>query len=169
LLVAVERLHRGVDIEYPWLAQKRPRGVIEVPLQPRHAGNLVDLVEAAPDSIFAHNLIHPQQRRIDQVAAQCRHVRITPMAGQNRQQHGAENVALGGRVRARVVQRAIRHPAVKQRALLEELDEKRQLAERCHRRAVVPFNMNAPRKGVGHHRPGRHPLYHRLLTRRECR
>jgi hypothetical protein len=82
LLVAVERLHRGVDIENPRLAQKRPRGVIEMPLQPRHAGKFFDLVEAAPDGVFAHYLIHPQQRRIHRVATQCRHVRITPMPGQ---------------------------------------------------------------------------------------
>jgi hypothetical protein len=145
LLVAVERLHRGVDIEYPRLAQKRPRGVIKVPLQPCHAGNLFDLVEAAPDSVFAHHLIHPQQRRIHQVAAQCRHVRITPMPRQYRQQYPAENVALKRRVRARVVQRAIRHPAVEHRALLEEFDEERQLSERRHRRAAGPLHM-----GDGH-------------------
>jgi hypothetical protein len=29
--------------------------------------------------------------------------------------------------------------------------ERMQVAERRHRRAVVPLHMNAPRKGVGHH------------------
>jgi hypothetical protein len=67
------------------------------------------------------------------------------------------------------MQRAICHPAAEQRSLLEEFDEERKLAERRHRRAVVPLHMDAPCKGVGHHWTGRHPFYHRLLTRREPR
>ncbi len=89
------------------------------------------------------------------------------MPGQHREHHRAENVALVGRVRARVMQRAVGDEAVEQAALLEQFDEERQLAERRHRRATVPFHMDAPRKGVGHHRTSRHPLHHRLLTRRE--
>ena len=34
-LMAVERLHGGVDIENPWLTEKRPRAIIEMLLQPR--------------------------------------------------------------------------------------------------------------------------------------
>ena len=168
-LMPVERLHRGVDIENPRLAQKRPRGVIKMPLQPRHAGAFLDLVEAAPHGVFAHHFLHSQQRWIDRVAAQRRHVRVTPMPGQHRQHHRAEYIALGGRVRAHVMQRAIRHEAVEQSALLEVLDEERQLPERRHRRPAVPFHMDAPSKSIGHHRPGRHPLHHRLLTRPEPR
>jgi hypothetical protein len=52
------------------------------------------------------------------------------MPGQHRKHDRAENVALGRRVWARVMQRAIRYPAVEQRALLEEFDEERYLIER---------------------------------------
>ena len=47
LLAAVERLHGGVDIEYPRFAQQRSRRVIEMLLQPRKPGALLDLVDAA--------------------------------------------------------------------------------------------------------------------------
>ena len=68
-----------------------------------------------------------RQQRADKIAemldavmnaAQRRHVRIAPMPGQHRQHHRAEYVALARRVRARVTQRAIRHEAVEQSALL---------------------------------------------------
>jgi hypothetical protein len=36
-----------------------------------------------------------------------------------------------------------------------------------HRRAVVPFHMDAAREGIGHHWPGRHLLSYRLTSRRE--
>ena len=75
-------------------------------------------------------------------------MRISPVPGQNRQHHRAENIALGRRIRANVVQRAIRHLAVEQGALLEVFDEERQLAERRHRRGAVPFYMDAPGKPV---------------------
>ena len=68
-LMPVERLHRGVDIENPRLAQKWPCRVIEMPRQPRQAGLLFDLVEAAPYGVLAHHFTHSQQRWIHRVAA----------------------------------------------------------------------------------------------------
>jgi hypothetical protein len=41
--MAVERLHRGVDIKNPPLREQRPYAIIEMPLQPLRAGRLVDL------------------------------------------------------------------------------------------------------------------------------
>jgi hypothetical protein len=59
--VTVERLQPRIDIENPRLAQKRARGVIEMPLQPIQPRLLFDLVEAAAHRIL---LRHSQQRRI---------------------------------------------------------------------------------------------------------
>src|SRR5215471_1153121 len=73
---------------------------------------------------------------------------------------------LGGAFRAREVQRAVRHQAVEQPALLNELDEKRQLPERRHRRAVVPFHMDAPGKSVGRDGASNGRFYYRLFTLR---
>jgi hypothetical protein len=42
------------------IAQQRASGVIEMLLQPRKPGALLDLVEAAAHRILAHHLIHPQ-------------------------------------------------------------------------------------------------------------
>jgi hypothetical protein len=53
------------------------------------------------------------------------------------------------------------------RSAYDEFDEERHLPERRHRRAVVPFHMDAAREGIGHNRPSRHSLYYRLITRRE--
>jgi hypothetical protein len=66
------------------------------------------------------------------------------------------------------VQRAVRHHAVEQSALFEEFDEERHLPEWRHRRAVVPFNMDAARESIGHDRPSRYSLYYRLITRRQA-
>jgi len=156
----VERLHRGVDIENPRFAQKRSRGVIEMSLQPCQSGALVDLVEPTPHRILADHLPHPQQRRIHRVATQRRHVRVTPMPGQHRQQHRAEDIALSRRIRARVEQRTVRHQAVEQPALLEVFNEERELPKRRHRRTAVPFHMDTPGKSIGYDRPSRYPLYH---------
>src|SRR3981081_1173922 len=96
-------------------------------------------------------------------------MRIAPVAGQHRQQHCPQNVPLARCVRATEIQRATRNPAVKQSTLLHVLNEERKLAKRRYPRRVVPFDMDAPRKGVRNRCRGRHPLNCRLLTRRENR
>jgi len=70
------------------------------------------------------------------------------MAGQYRQQHGAEQVALPGGIRAGERQRAVRHPAVEQAALLQVVDEERQLPEWRDRRGRIPLDMNSAGEGV---------------------
>ena len=123
--MAVERLDRGIDIENPRLGEQRPDAIIEMRLQPLHARGLIDLRQRPPQRIFADHFAHAEQRRIDRIAAQCRDVCITPVPGQHRQQQGAQHVAFARRVRAGEQQRAIRHPAVKQAALLQILNEER--------------------------------------------
>jgi len=88
------------------------------------------------------------------------------MLGQHRQQNRAQHVPLGGRVRARQMQRAARHKAVEQPRLLQVLDEERQLAHRRHRRRWLPLQVNPARKGLRCHRTFDRRLYRQLLTRR---
>src|ERR1700758_449391 len=52
-------------------------------LLPREPGFFLDLVQASPDSILAHDFLHAQKRRIDQVASRRGDVRIAPVTGQH--------------------------------------------------------------------------------------
>ena len=74
------------------------------------------------------------------VAAQRRDMRIALVAGQHRQHRRPQHVARLGRVRARVVQRAIRDERLEQTRRLQKIDEERQLAERRESRRMVPFD-----------------------------
>ncbi len=152
----VERFDRGVDIENPWLAQERPSAIVELLLQPRPPGFLIDLAQSPPHRIFAHYPAHPEQRRIDRVAAQCGDVGIAPMPGQHRQHHRPQYVPLRRRVRARQRQRTPGNPTVEQATLLQIFNEKRELAQWRHRRPLVclPFHVNPAAKRVGNHRLG---------------
>jgi hypothetical protein len=96
-------------------------------------------------------------------AAQRGDVRVAPMARQHGEQHGAEQVAFGGGIRAGERQRTVRHPGVEQSGLLEIVDEERQLPERRDRGRRIPFDVNPAGKGVRDRRPS---LNHRLFTRR---
>jgi hypothetical protein len=84
LLMAVERLDRGIDIKNPRLVEQRPHAIIQMPLQPLHAGGLVDLCQRPPQRIFTDHFAHAEQRRIDRIAAQRRDVRLAPVPGQHR-------------------------------------------------------------------------------------
>ena len=88
------------------------------------------------------------------------------MTRQNRQQHRAQQVALARRVRTAERQRAVRHPAVEQAALLQIFDEERQLTERRHRLRRIPLDVHPTGKGV---RGRGQFLYQRLFTRRVSR
>ena len=132
-------------------------------LQPAQPRLLLDLAEVAAHRVLAQHLAHAQQRRVDGIAAQCRDVGVAPMTRQNRQQHGAQQIALARGIRARQRQWAVRDPAIEQPALLQVLDEERQLAERRHRRRRVPLHMNPTGVSVGDRRPH---LNLRLLTLR---
>jgi hypothetical protein len=162
-LMAVERFDRGIHIENPRLVEQRPDAIIEMRLQPLHARGFVDLRQRPPQRIFADHFAHAEQWRVDRIAAQCRDVRIAPVPGQHRQQQGAQHVAFARRVGAGEEQRAIRHPAVKQTALLQILNEKRQLSEWRDRCRGVPLDMDTAGKRIGDRRP---LLYLRLLTYR---
>jgi hypothetical protein len=61
------------------------------------------------------------------------------------------------------------NPTVEKASLLQILDEKRQLAQRRHRRRTIPLDMNPSGEGIRHNRANRPLLYYRLLTYRETR
>ena len=48
-------------------------------LQPRQAGSLVDLRQAAADRVLTHNLLHAQQPRVHRIAPQRRDVGVAVM------------------------------------------------------------------------------------------
>ena len=130
-------------------------------LQPAQPRLLLDLAEVAAHRVFAQHLAHAQQRRVDRIAAQ--RLGVAPMTRQNRQQHSAQQIALARGIRARERQWAVRDPAIEQPALLQVLDEERQLAQWRHRRRRVPLHVNPTAIGVGDRRPC---LNLRLLTLR---
>jgi hypothetical protein len=68
--------------------------------------------------VLAQHLAHPEQRSVHPIAAQRRDMGVAPMTRQNRQQHGAKQIALARGIRARERQWAVRYPAIKQPALL---------------------------------------------------
>jgi hypothetical protein len=89
-------------------------------------------------------------------------VSIPPVAGQHGQHHGAEQVAFARGIRAGQVQRTIRHPGIEQVGLLQKVDEEWQLSKGCHRRRIIPFDVDPAGERV--HRRGRF-INWRLFTR----
>ena len=71
-------------------------------------------------------------------AADRRHVSVALVPGQNGEQPCSQNVAFFRGVVARVRQRAALDPVLKQAGQRKKLDEESHLAERRHRRFVVP-------------------------------
>ena len=88
---------------------------------------------------------------------------VAPMTRQNRQQHGAKQIAFAGRIRAGEQQRAVIHPPVEQPGLFQVIDEERQLTKRRHRSRYIPFDAHTPSESVGDRRM---PRNFRLLTHR---
>jgi hypothetical protein len=67
-LVAIQRLHRAVHVEDPWLAQQRRRAIIEVVLEPGPAGFVADLFQITAHRVLADHLAHAEQRRVNRIA-----------------------------------------------------------------------------------------------------
>ena len=168
--MAVERLDRRVDVEDPGLGQERLHAKRQMTPQPGGPLGLVDRLEGAPDRVLADDLLHPQKFRQHRVAAQRRDMRVARMAGEHRQHRRAENFPLPGRVRAHVAQRTVGDEGVEQAGRLEKVDGERKLAERRHRRRVVPFHPDRTEKAVeiDPSRPLR-PCNQGLFTRRVSR
>ena len=60
-LMAVERLHGRIDVEYPRLGEKRRRAIIKMPSQPNRALIFVDRREGAPHGVLANDLVHAEK------------------------------------------------------------------------------------------------------------
>ena len=69
LLMAVEELHRCIDVEYPWLGKKRLRAIVEMTAQPHSAFFLVDRRKAASHRVFTEDLLHVQKLRQNAITA----------------------------------------------------------------------------------------------------
>jgi len=68
---------------------------------------------------------------------------------ESRQHHRPQDVPLRRRVRARVVQRAVRHQRVEAAADFQVFGEECQMAQRRGRRIRVPFDVDGAAGGVG--------------------
>jgi len=75
---------------------------------------------------------------------------VPVVAGKDRQQQGRQHRAFIRRVVAVVGQQAVRHPRIEYSAHLEELDEERQLSERCGR---IPFDVDPAPERIECNRP----------------
>ena len=150
-LMAVERLHGRIDVEYPRLGEKRQCAVIEMPSQPQRALIVVDRREGAPHGVLANDLVHAEKFWKNAIAPERRYVSITLVPRQHRQHRRSQNIAFFRRVRARVMQRAIRHESVEQAARFQKIDEERQLPKRRQRRLGIPFDMHRAGETVEAH------------------
>ena len=101
-LMAVDRLHGRIDVEYPLLGEKRRRAIIEMPSHPRRAFVFVDRREGAPHGVLANDLVHAEKLWKNAVATERRYVSITLVPRQHRQHCRSQHVAFFRRVWARI-------------------------------------------------------------------
>ena len=166
-LMAVERLHRRIDVEYPRLAQKRLHAMVEMTSQPVRARFFLDRRERPPNRVLADDLAHVEKLGQHAVAPQRRDMRVALVPGQHRQHRRPQHVALLGRVRTGVTQRAIRHQRLEQPRGLQKIDEERQLPERRKRRFMIKLDPNRTGETVDHDAHARGVGFNRrLFTRR---
>ena len=105
----------------------------QVPTQPRPSRRFVDARQGPTGRILRHELVDPQELRMDRVLTEAGDVRIAWRAqqamvtGQNRQQEGGEHRPLVRSVVTDVMEWAVLHPGIEHAAHLQEVDEERQL------------------------------------------
>ena len=73
---------------------------------------------------------------------------VALVASEHGEHRRAENVALLRGVGTAVSQRTVDDEGVEQPGCFEEMDEERELAERRHRRLMVPFDTDRPKEAV---------------------
>ena len=147
-LMAIERLDRRIDVQDPGLGEQWLDAKCKMLAQPCRAFLLVDRLESAPYRILADDLFHAEQLGQDGVAAQRRDMGVTLVASEHGEHRRAENVALLRGVGTAVAQRTVDDEGVEQPGRFEEMDEERELAERRHRRLMVPFDTDRPKEAV---------------------
>ncbi len=174
LLVAVDGLDGGVDVQHPRLVEQRFPQRAQVALLPGARGELVELFQAAPGAVLAQDFAHAQQRRADRIEAQGGDVCVAAVTAEDREQQGAQHVTHGRRVVAAEAERRVGAQPGEEFAGFEKLGEEDQLPQRGGRGRIVPLHVVAPALGV--HDQGlfggcgrRDPSFERgdgLLTRR---
>jgi hypothetical protein len=110
--------------------------------QPCRALVFVDRREGATYRVLAEDFLHAQKLWQNDIPTKGRDMRVTLVPGQDRQHRRTKHVAILRRVRACVMQRAIRDESVEQTRCFQKVDEERQLSQRRQRRPGVPLNAN---------------------------
>ena len=70
----------------------------------------IAVLESPANGVFAHDLLHPQQLRVDLITAHRGDMRIALLSRQGRKQVGSQDIHLGRGIGAGVAQRTILHP-----------------------------------------------------------
>lgn len=160
VLMTVEQLDGGIDVEYPADRQGLAGALGQGPIHPGTGlGQLGfpgrplflraalerrrQVLERTPKTFVADDLAHAQYPRRDAVAAQSGDVRVAPLPVQNRQQPGAQHIPRLRRVRAGVGHRTVRDPAFEQSAHFEKFGKERQLPQRRGAASFVPAHLVA--------------------------
>ncbi len=153
LLVAVERLDGHVDVEDPRLAQDRLDARAQLAREPLQSGAFVDALHRAAHHVLADDVGHPEQRRIERVAAHRIDVRVAPVPAQDRERRGAHHIGHAAGAIAVVAQRAALQQPPPAPARVQELREKDQLPLARDRRIQIQLRVITPAGRV--HRPRR--------------
>ena len=94
LLMAVETLHRGIDVEDPRQTQNGADAGKDVPAQPLQSARLIQAFERRAHHILTDDAVHAQQTSIDRVAAHRVDVSVAPVTAEDAQERGADDVEL---------------------------------------------------------------------------
>ena len=158
-LAAVQRLDRGVQVQYPLLLQQRREGLVGLPVHPQCQSLFVLVGEGAPDAVLAPQTRDPQQLRQDAVPAHRRDVRVAPVATQHAAQDGAQNLSFGRSVGADVTQRALLDKLLPDSTGLQKLQEVSQHPVRTDAGIFLPLHLHRSAHGLD-------PVWCRVVQRR---
>ncbi len=148
LLVAIQRLHRDIDVEDPRQRQERRHRLQQMALGPESCRLGIHATQSSTNGILARHPPHAQQLRIHAVAAQGGDVGIAPMAIHRAEQPGSQDVADVMGPIALVAQRAIGHPSVEDLRRLQELGEMNHPAIGAHPAIAVPSDVEQTAGGL---------------------
>lgn len=150
LLVAVQRLDTGVDVQHPGAIQPLAHRVHQCRAHPRLAGTVVDALQRPAQRVLADHLVHAQRLCGHRVPAQRGDMRIASVPRQQCQHQCAQHIALARRIATAVAQRALRYPTIEYPRGSQKLSEEHQLSVRRGRRRTVPAHMHATAQRVHH-------------------
>jgi len=149
-LAPVQRLDARVDVQHPGPIQRFAHRMHQRRAQPRAAGRIIDALQRPAQRVLAHDTPHAQHLRGHRIASERRDVRVAAVPRQQPQHQRAQHIALGGRVVARVLERATLDPPLEHPRGRQELGEIHQLTVRRGRSLPVPAHVHAPAQRVDH-------------------